>query len=259
MDSLNEGLGGCYERIILSHIIKRLAQERGAKSILEADATFIAGIPGFNSCILAQAGYDVTVLVRERDYEDTKAVWNMLNLKATIVPYSYPFPFKDNQFDFVWNHLVFEHYQHPSPLIPEMKRVSRNTIMTTTLGPYSPGFILHYLIHKAQKKYWDHGYPNMCTIEAMKQEFRYVGLEVVETGALDVPPWQDTVDGQIGDSMTYIAPMPKAARDRWVWVSADPRCQEHKIVKLFWEWEQTLPRWFKILVAHHLYVVGVKR
>ena len=84
-EKLNEGMGGAYERIAYTNIIKRIAQKYNCKNILELNATYIAGIPGFNSCLLAQSGYNVTVAVTERDYKDTKEVWRLTGLKANIV------------------------------------------------------------------------------------------------------------------------------------------------------------------------------
>lgn len=260
---LNEGLGGAYERIAYSNVIKRVIAERGCKTILELGASFIAGIPGFNSCLLAQAGHDVTVLVHSRDYVDTKHVWELTGLQANIIQCdSYlETPFSNASFDFVWNHLAFEHYQDPTHLVHEMSRVSRDVVMNLTLAPYNPGFVIHYLTHCLQHKFWDHGYIRNSTIGAMTRVHRRCGLELLETGGADVPPWQDTVDAQLQGSMTYFDAYPKDLRDKWVWSSIDPRCQQHSLVKLFWDMEQTMPKWFKELVAHHLYAistVGVK-
>ena len=72
---LNEGLGGCYERVAFTNIIRSLAEKHGIKSMLELNATYIAGVPGFNSMIFNQAGYDVTITVRPRDYQDTLNAW----------------------------------------------------------------------------------------------------------------------------------------------------------------------------------------
>lgn len=74
-----------------------------------------------------------------------------------------------------------------------------------------------------------------------------------------MPPWMDTVDAQIGGSMTYADPFGKKAREAWIWCSADPKCQEHPLTKLFWDWEKAVPEWFRRLVSHHLYVASVKK
>lgn len=259
-EKLNEGLGGAYERIAYSNIIKRIAASRGCKNILELNATYIAGIPGFNSCLLSQDGLDVTVTVHSRDYEDTKHVWELTELPVLLVELSNDLrtPFADNEFDFVWNHLAFEHYEHPELLVREMKRISCGVVMNLTLTPWNIGCIIHWLNHKWQKKPWDHGSLRQSTIGAMERVHKAEGLSHLESGACDMPPWMDTVDAQMAGSMTYMDNIP-ILRNNWVWCSVNPECQEHRYVKTFWKWEQNAPEWFRRLVAHHLYVVSVKQ
>ena len=258
---LNEGLGGAYERLLYSSMLHRIAQRFGCKRILELNATHIAGIPGFNSCVLSQAGYDVTVAVKERDYADTCHVWELTGLKANIVKIdrATATSFKDKSFDMVWNHLAFDQYRDPKPLVAEMKRISKTAVVTLTLSPYNYGYWIHQLSHRMYKQEWDHGYPKLGTIAAQEKVHRELGLRVVEHGACDAPPWMDTVNAQIGESMTYMDAFPKAVRNNWVWCSADKRCQEHWMVKMFGGWEEEMPLWFKQLAAHHLYVASVKQ
>lgn len=256
---LNEGLGGAYERIAYSNVIKRIAKERRCKNILELGASFIAGIPGFNSCLLAQAGMNVTVAVGARDYEDAKHVWELTGLKANLIKYDSLLHnnLPSKSYDFVWNHLAFEHYDPPTQLTNEMRRLSRDVVMNLTLAPYNLGFIMHWLTHKYQKKPWDHGAIKYTTIGAMKKAHEKTGLRLLETGSADVPPWMDTVDAQMQGSMTYFDAYSKKVRDAWVWTSIDPKCQNHWMTRYLWDEEQCMPKWFKTLVAHHLYVVSV--
>ncbi|HJX45579.1 MAG TPA: hypothetical protein VJ399_00195, partial [Patescibacteria group bacterium] len=66
-EKLNEGFGGAYERIAYTNILKKLAKKYNAKKVLELNSTYIAGVPAFNSSILAQDGYDLTITVHTRD------------------------------------------------------------------------------------------------------------------------------------------------------------------------------------------------
>jgi hypothetical protein len=257
---LSEGLGGAYERIAYTNIIKRIAQKYNCKNILELNATYIAGIPGFNSCLLAQSGYNVTVAVTERDYEDTKEVWRLTGLKANIVKIKSDKAtgFISGSFDLVYNHLAFDQYKDPVPLVREMKRLSNKIIMNLTLSPYNYGYWIHKISHKMYKQEWDHGYRELGTTQAMEDVHSQLGLKFVERGACDAPPWMDTVNAQIGESMTYLDAFPKAVRERWIWCSVDKKTQEHKLVKKFLSWEEAMPFWFKKFAAHHLYVVSSK-
>lgn len=260
---LDEGLGGAYERIAYTDIIIRLAKQYGIKSILELNATYIAGIPAFNSCLLAEAGFEVTVLVKPRDWDDAHEVWNMTGLRdrVNLVKHtndgSVNMP--NHSFDLVWNHLAFEQYGDPALLVMEMKRISKIMVLNLTLSPYNYGYMLHKIAHKIRKEEWDHGKAENCTIAKMKAVHKFNGLSVVESGACDCPPWMDTVNEVLGNSMTYADTMPKEIREQWVWCSANPQCSQHPLVKLFLSWERAMPNWFKIYVAsHHLYCASIK-
>lgn len=255
----NEGLGGCYERVAYSNVIKRIAQQYNCKTILELGATYIAGIPGFNSCILAQAGYDVTVVVSERDYEDTLKIWELTGLKAHIIKWDKNFdPLSLGKFDFVYNHLAFEQQKDPHKLVHIMTALSNKVVMNLTLSPYNYGFFIHWIGHKLYRKSYNHGYARNATIGAMVKVHKSCGLKVVETGTCDCPPWMDTVDGKIGNSMTYMDIFPKKIRNKWIWTSVNPDCQNSPRVLTLWDWERNLPNWFKMVFAHHLYCASIK-
>jgi len=259
---LDEGMGGAYERIAYTNVLKELAQAYGCKSFLELDATYIAGIPGFNSCLLAQSGYDTYVAVQERDLADTEKVWAMTKLREKVeihrIDTALHTQFEDNQIDIVWNHLSFEQYRHPEKLVAEMKRVSNKLIINLTLNPFNYGYLIHRISHIINREKWNHGYMLNSTIEAVKKAHRKLGLEVIGFGACDAPPWMDTVNAVIGNSMTYADILPGKAREQWVWCSCNPDCQNHWLTKLFLSWEEQMPLWFKILASHHLWVASKK-
>lgn len=257
---LSEGLGGTIERIAYTNVIDRIAQKYNCKSVLEMGATYIAGIPGFNSCLLAQRGYDVTVLVSPRDYEDTKEVWRLTRLKANIIKFDMRFPsvklVQDN-YDLVYNHLAFEQQKDPIYLVDQMATLAKRVVVNLTLSPYNYGFFIHWLGHKMYRKPYNHGSMELAKIESMVKIHKQLGLKVIETGACDCPPWMDTVDGKIGNSMTYMDIFPSKIRNKWVWTTVNPECQNHKIVKRFIDWEEKLPFWFKKIFAHHFYCASL--
>lgn len=259
---LNEGLGGCYERIAYTNIIKKLAKKYNAKKILELNSTFIAGIPAFNSSILVQDGYDVTITVHSRDYIDAVDAWKTAHLydKVKIIEWNDDFKtnFNEGEFDIVWNHLAIEHHKDPLPLLKEMARISNKLVITMTLSPFNIGFPIHWLVHKLCGKRWDHGYFKNTLISTMERIHRQVSLELIESGGCDVPFSVDTVDAKMGESMTYLDAMPKFIKDRWIWAAINPKCQTHWIVRFFWFLETRYPDWFRRATAHHLYTASIK-
>ena len=262
-EEINEGIGGAYERIAYSNVIKRIAEENNCKSILELGATFIAGIPGFNSCLLSQDGFDVTVTVHSRDHKDTLEVWNNFkaNGKVEIIKWNDNLKtnFQDGQFDLVWNHLAFEHYKNPESLVREMSRISNNIVANFTLSPFNVGFPFHWLMHKINKKPWDHGYFKNTLISTMEKVHKDSGLIHIESGGADDPPWVDTVDAAMGGSMTYFDYSPKAIKNNMSWCSINPKTQNHWLVKMLLSWEKNMPEWFRRHTAHHLYTISKKK
>lgn len=260
---VDDGLGGSYERIAYSNIVEKLARRFGAKKILELNSTFIAGVPGFNSGILAQRGFDVTITVHSRDYKETKEVWDIVGLKdkVKIIKWDDDFktPFRSGEFDLVWNHLAFEHYKDPKLLVDEMARVSRNLVINLTLSPFNIGFPIHFLLHKLTKKHWDHGYFRNTLISTMEKVHKKSGLKLVESGGCDDPPWVDTVDLEMGGSMRYFDVWPKKIADKWVWGATNPEVQNHWVIKMLWDWETSMPEWFRRITAHHLYTASQKK
>lgn len=260
---VDDGLGGSYERIAYSNVVEKLARRHKVKKILELNSTFIAGVPAFNSGILAQKGFDVTITVHSRDYKDALEVWEIVGLaeKVKIIKWDDDFKtsFKTNQFDLVWNHLAFEHYPDPLSLVKEMVRVSNNLVINFTLSPFNIGFPIHWLLHKVTRKPWDHGFFKNTLISTMEKVHRQAGLKIVESGGCDDPPWMDTVDLEMGGSMRYFDVWPKTISDRWVWGATNPAVQNHWLVKLLWDWETSMPEWFRRLTAHHLYTASKKK
>jgi len=257
LEKLNEGLGGAYERYAYSRVIAQHMEDRGLKTVLELDATYIAGIPGFNSCLLARDGYDVTITVNERDYEDALHAWELLGLlgpNVHILRDDGSLYVDDNSYDLVYNHLAFEHYEDPVAFVSNMSRISKDVVLNLTLAPYNLGFIVHWLAHKWQGKRWDHGKIRQMTVGAMKKAHNGAGLTRIGRGAADVPPWVDTVDGQIKGSMTYLDGYPDKVRQKWIWCSGDPNLAERKWIRVMWYAEERMPEWFKMLVGHHLWV-----
>jgi len=257
---LQEGLGGCYERIAYSNVIKDIMKRYDCHSMLELNATYIAGVPAFNSIIFAQEGYDVTITVKDRDYEDGIQAWALTGQKANIFRWNDDChtPFKDNEFDIVWNHLAIDQYKDPLPLVQEMARISKKLVLNLTLTPYNYGFVIHRLMHLARRKPYDHGYMRNALIPTVKRIHREAGLLPIASGGTDCPPWMDTVDEHFGGSMTYIDHYPKGIRDNWIWCSANPACRNHWLTRMFWNWEKSMPKWFVTLMSHHLYVASIK-
>lgn len=257
----DDGLGGAYERLAIFHVLDRVCKRDNVKKVLELNSTFICGVPAFNSVLLVLAGYDVTILVHSRDYQEALSIWRGAGLldRVKIIEHNDDLHtnLESNSFDLVWNHLVIEQYDSPSPLdlLLEMKRLSRKLVYTSTLNPYGVGYWIHNFVHKAIKKPWDHGSIKFMTISGMSKYYKQVNLKIIDSNGVDNPPWLDTGDSMIQGSMTYVK---NAVGKKWLWSILDPDIASYLPIRILSNIENNLPRWFKQLTAHHLYVIGEK-
>lgn len=260
-DQFDDGLGGAYERIALLKVLNQWSKRFKVNKILELNATFICGVPAFNSFLLAKSGYEVTIMVHSRDYKEALKIWKKTGFSSRVKIVEgnndLKTPFKSESFDLVWNHLVVEQYDNPHPLqlIKEMQRISRRLVFTSTLNPHGIGYWVHLLDHKLKGKPWDHGNLKYMLISSLEKIYKKAGLQVLDSGGVDCPPWMDTGDFQVQGSMTYLK---NAVGKRWLWCLLDPELPNSFLIRFLGELEGGLPRWFKIWNAHHLYVVGKK-
>ncbi|MEW6088092.1 MAG: methyltransferase domain-containing protein [bacterium] len=261
----DDGLGAFYGRLAPILLLEKLAGKHDLKSLLELNAVYIAHTPGFTSNLLTQDNFKAGVLVNSQDYEETVSAWKEAGLydKASIVKGDDDThtSFKDNEYDIVWNHSVFEKHHNPESLVKEMKRISRRFVVNFTSNYNNLGVKMHHRHHRLEKKEWDHGEISQSRIKALTETYKKCGLKIIETGGADVPPWLCTLDLEIGGGRTYVRNIIEGEEKKekgWVWSTVDPSARNNKYIKAFLNWESTFPRWFKVLMAHHVYCIGEK-
>jgi ubiquinone/menaquinone biosynthesis C-methylase UbiE len=254
-----EGFGSVYGRYVRNRLSKRLIRDYGIHSVLEApcNAESYFASPGTQSVVFAQAGCEVTVLHPDPEIVDrTRDFWLRLGLTDTPILLSdlNRLPFDDSRFDLVWNFDYIPLFEDPRRFIREMARVSRDLVMVIVPNRANIGYPLHALENKLSGRTSLWGNSAWMSLEPVERAMRDLGLEVVEHGLVDSPPWPGFDAMRIIGQLIRRRTVQKAgARQR---SDAD---MEQMLKKFTFVEDGPWPMPLKTLFTHQLYVVGRKR
>lgn len=190
----NEGLGLIYERFVLNDYLESLLGRYPIRTVLEAPVYGMAGVTGINSVALAQAGCQVTLVDEdEKRIGAARRIWAGLGLKGNFVccPDMRTLPFATGSFDLAWEWAGLWYLQDAEKLLRELARTSRHLVFVAMPNRWQVGYILRkYFLEPEFFRRVDERWVDISRIKAV---LRSEGLELVEEGVLDVPPWPDTV------------------------------------------------------------------
>jgi SAM-dependent methyltransferase len=264
---LDEGIGTVYERRLIDAYLLKLMRQYGLQNILETPADGVTGVPGINSLEFARHGARV-VLANPVPamLEKAAMVWNKQGLRDQAEFHhaeADSLPFQDNEFDLVWNFCMFERFDPPDVVLAEMARVAKGYVMIMNQNYRNWGTPVHKLYHKWADLEWDHGYVPLMSQEAIIAAMKRTGLEVLEVGCIDTPPWMDTWDMPLRGALKGVL---GRLGMTWEWKSNQKPLEENKasgtgqeqMLKLFTWVEHNLPDWFARSQTHHYYVLGKK-
>jgi uncharacterized protein (DUF362 family) len=235
------------------------------KSVLEAYCNGISGIPCIASRVLADKDCRVTLvnpdagtLKRAEDYWKSRGISNVQFKVGSLEN----LPFESDSFDLVWNFAVLPKLEKPLRALEEMRRVSRNLVLVFSNNSLNFGFPLHELFHRRTKSHWDHGCKGWMITRNVRNAISNTGLNVIETGYVDVPPWAD-LDKPIGQALKGILFGKTAAEGSQIRHSRrnDGETQgaaRRLLMSFAGRFEAGMPRIVKPVFAHHLYTLSSK-
>ena len=252
------GMGVVYEQFMLNRFFERIVKEHGISTALEAPVYGMAVFTGINSIGLARLGVDVTLLDTDKErLEIAKQAWEIAKTRARFV-YSEKtgkLPFRDDEFDFAYNFAALWHVEDADKLLDEIARVSSNVVLICMPNPWNPGFLIRNAFNKLPKgKRW-------ADQKRIEQKLRGNGMEIIESGVIDVPPWPDSevpvkkILGGFGI---------KLGKKKWRWSILDyysgknPGIRKKAERYAFIE-DSRLPAALKRLWAHHFYILAKKQ
>ncbi|HSN75331.1 MAG TPA: class I SAM-dependent methyltransferase [Anaerolineae bacterium] len=266
----NEGLGLVYERFVLNDFLLDLRARHGIETVLEAPLYGMAGVSGINSVALAQAGCQITLADDNRVRLDgVQRIWQELALPVDLVQVRDwgRMPFADNSFDLAWQWAGLWYLPNAQALLHELARVSRRVVFVAMPNRWQVGYFMRkYLIDQAffraigGREAWVDMAMNRGILEA-------AGVEIIDEGVLDVPPWPDTVM-PASEVLQRLGIRSARLQDQfsgegWTWstmayyLGEQPELRE-QVMRYTWLEYAPLPWQVKAVWAHHRYVVGVK-
>lgn len=266
----NEGLGLVYERFVLNDFLLDLRARHGIQTVLEAPLYGMAGVSGINSVALAEAGCQVTLADDNRVRLDgVQRIWDELALPVSLVHVRDwgRLPFADNSFDLAWEWAGLWYLPNAQALLHELARVSRNVVFVAMPNRWQVGYFMRkYLIDQeffreiGGREAWVDMAMNRSILEA-------AGMQIVDQGVLDVPPWPDTVM-PASEVLERLGIRSAKLQDQfsgegWTWstmayyLGQQPELRE-QVMRYTWLEYAALPWQVKAVWAHHRYVVGVK-
>ena len=259
--TFDEGLGIAYERRSAFSALDRVLPMDEVRTVLEAPADGLMGIPGMNSVYFCRQGAAVTVHSPYAPLlEYARGFWGRLGLggSASFVCGDGSLPFPDRSFDLVWNYCTLEHLDDVPGFVGEMARVSRRYVCAVTQNPYNYGYPLHRCYHLWRRQSWDHGRARSMTMRGLAGAFRRHGLTVVASGCFDVVPWFDTFDMHIRGKVKRFMSSDKA--QDWHWSSLQEgdieALSRNTLIRRLQGFERAVPFPLSYIFAHHFYVVG---
>jgi SAM-dependent methyltransferase len=262
----NEGLGVVYERFVLNDYLDRLVDQYGVRTVLEAPLYGMAGVSGINSVRLAERGCTVTLVDHDQERLDgVMQLWKRLDLPV-ILSYHQDFsklPFADNTFDLAWEWAGLWYLPDAEALLKELVRVSRHLVFVAMPNNIQVGYLLRkYVIDRDFFPTVDERWVQMGRI---KKTLAAAGVEFIDEGVLDVPPWPDTVM-PAAEVLKRLGIKSKKLNeqftgDGWSWstmayyLGEQPDLRE-RVMKYAWLDRAALPWQVKAVWAHHRYVLG---
>jgi hypothetical protein len=251
-----EGFGSLYGRYVRKHLCRRLITQYGIQAVLEApcNAESYFASPGTQSVVFVQAGCAVTLLHPDAEIvQKTRDFWTALGLNDTLILHHADLdhlPFADGQFDLVWNFDYIPLFDDPPRFIAEMARVSRNLVMAIVPNCTNFGYPLHAFVNALHHRRSPWGSRRWMSIAMVERAMRSLGLTIVETGLVDLPPWPGfdalNILGRFLRQNTVGAPGQQRADDE----------VERMLERLTFIEYAPLPNILKTPLAHQLFIIG---
>jgi SAM-dependent methyltransferase len=262
----NEGLGLVYERFVLNDFLLYLKGQYGFTSVLEAPLYGMAGVSGINSVALARIKTAVTLVDDNAErLAGVERIWGELGQPAQFVLADdwATLPFSDNNFEFVWNWAALWHLTDPAALLREMVRCSNKLVFVAVPNPVQVGY--QFRKHVVEPEFVKEIDEKWTDIGMIRRQLEGLGVEILDQGVLDVPPWPDTVMpasellGRLGIRSKKL--QGRFQGEGWQWSTMDYYlgCQPDlydRVMKHAWLEHWRLSWRIKQIWAHHRWVLG---
>lgn len=262
----NEGLGLVYERFVLNDFLLALKGRYGFTSVLEAPLYGMAGVSGINSVALAKIKTPVTLADDNPErLAGVQRIWGELGLPAqfALVEDWGTLPFPDHSFEFVWNWAALWHLKRPDALLAELVRCANKLVFVAVPNPVQVGYQFRKRV--VEPEFVKEIDERWTDIGMIRRKLEALGVEILEQGVLDTPPWPDTVM-PASELLRRLGIRSKKLQGRfqgegWRWSTMDYYLGKDlglygRVMKYAWLERLRIPWQVKQLWSHHRWVLG---
>lgn len=268
----NEGLGLVYERFVLNDFLEELRRRYALREVLEAPLYGMAGVSGINGYALAQKDVSVTLVddVPER-LAGVERIWREdlrtpVNLIGVDPHGWHALPFADRSFDMTWCWAALWYIRNPAGLIQELVRTSCDLVFVAMPNNLQVGYWMRKLV--IDQEFFATHDETWTDIGRIRRLLEGAGVQIIEEGVLDVPPWPDTVM-PANEVLKRLGIRSKSLEaqftgEGWQWstmayyTGVEPDLRD-RVLKYAWLDHAPLPWQVKAIWAHHRYLVGRRR
>jgi SAM-dependent methyltransferase len=268
--NFDEGLGTVYERFMLNGLFDSLIDSYPINNVLEVPIYGMTGLTGINSVRFADRGCKVTMVDAKRAcVDEAKDLWDHLpynDSRHEVLHHEdlSKLPFRDGDFDLVWDFAALWHVNDPAELLSEMARVSSNLVLVMIPNKKQVGYFLRKYI--LDKGFFDEVDEAWADAERISSVMESLGLKIKDRGVLDVPPWPDTCMpiGQILEKLKIKKNgKKKESKSNWHWdimsyYLGEDQSLKERVEKYSFIETMAIPKQLKALWAHHNYMVFSK-
>ena len=192
MKTLVEPFGITYDRFRLTNVFKKLVARHDIRDVVEVPASGEKAMPSIYSLALAVHGCRITLV---NPVSSCLYPWDELGFSDRIKIIEAEDPGRidlpDESFDLAWNFVTLSKEPFFERVLSEMKRLSRNLVITVHYSGLGLGYPWHRLLHLLSGYPWTHGDTRFNFPRKVKDLYRKTGLSIEKTFPLDSPPWPD--------------------------------------------------------------------
>ncbi|MGH9278307.1 MAG: NAD-dependent epimerase/dehydratase family protein [Acidimicrobiales bacterium] len=263
----DEGLGTVYERFALRDVLQDAVDRTGSTSVLHAPAFGMMGFPGLDCVFLAQQGVRVGLLdFSEERLEAVRAQWEELGLTPDLHlvdgpdPEAWPAELSE-RYDLVFSFAALWWFDDPWTVLEAQTRWADKGVLCCV--PNKNVFI------RVRERLWHQDLFGRLNLDSLDREAlvaagERLGLEAVDTGLFDIPPFPDTsvpiakvVRAMLGKKQAE----GEQGEGAWAWsilpyLKGEQPDLEERIAKMA-SWERYVPDAVAPAWAHHRYTLLV--
>ncbi|HVL28441.1 MAG TPA: NAD-dependent epimerase/dehydratase family protein [Acidimicrobiales bacterium] len=260
----DEGLGTVYERFALRDVLQDAVDRTASRSVLHAPAFGMMGFPGIDCVFLAQAGVRVGLLDFSAERLDAVVKqWRELGLEPDTHLVDGPDPATWPEelgvdYDLVFSFAALWWFDDPWAVLARQAAWADKAVLSCV--PNKNVFI------RVRAKLWHQGLFDRLNEQALDRQAqvdaaRRIGLEPLDTGLFDIPPFPDTSVplAKVVRALLGKQEAPAGGEGAWRWsilpyLRGEQPDLEERVAKLA-AWERYLPRPMAPGLAHHRYTL----